>query len=174
MPPIEEPVLRRCGPGDAEALALVGAATFLEALSGLLRGPDILAHCRVHHDDAVYARWLDDPAYRICAAEVRHAPVGYAVLAPPDLPVETMPTDLELKRIYLLHRYQGRGLGRRLLQWAVSEARATGAARLLLGVNVDNAPALAFYERAGFLRVGARRFQVGSELCSDHVMALAL
>jgi len=43
-----EIALRRCVPGDEEALALVGAATFLETFAGLLAGPDILAHCREH------------------------------------------------------------------------------------------------------------------------------
>ena len=45
----EEIALRCCVPGDEEALALVGAATFLETFAGLLTGPDILAHCRVQH-----------------------------------------------------------------------------------------------------------------------------
>lgn len=35
--------LRRCGVDDANALALVGQATFLESFAGTLDGADILA-----------------------------------------------------------------------------------------------------------------------------------
>src|ERR1700756_2719966 len=90
--------LRACAPGDEEALALVGAATFLETFAGLLEGPDIRAHCRVQHGASQYAKWLGDAEYRLCLAELKGAPVGFAVLSPPDLPVAATPDDIELKR----------------------------------------------------------------------------
>jgi ribosomal protein S18 acetylase RimI-like enzyme len=167
-------VLRDCVPGDEEALALVGAATFLETFAGLLEGPDILTHCRVQHAAARYAAWLADPAYRSCLAELNGAPVGFAVLSPPDLPVALTVDDIELKRIYLLHRFQGGGLGRRLLDWSMAQARSLGRKRLLLGVKADNTAALAFYERVGFVRMGERKFLVGSMWCDDYIFALQL
>jgi ribosomal protein S18 acetylase RimI-like enzyme len=170
----EEIALRLCVTGDQEALALVGAATFLETFAGLLTGPDILAHCRVQHGAAQYAVWLADPDYRLCLAELNGAPVGFAVLSPPDLPVAAATDDIELKRIYLLHRFQGEGLGRRLLEWSVSQARSAGKKRLLLGVKADNTAALAFYDRVGFVRIGERKFLVGTMLCDDYILSLAL
>lgn len=170
----QEITLRRCGPGDEEALALVGAATFLEAFAGLLTGEDILAHCRVQHAAAQYAAWLSSPEYRLCLAELQGAPVGFAVLSPPDLPVTLSADDIELKRIYLLHRFQGSGLGRRLLEWSVEQARPLGRRRLLLGVKADNTAALGFYERVGFVRIGERKFLVGSMWCDDYILSLAL
>jgi ribosomal protein S18 acetylase RimI-like enzyme len=170
----KEIVLRACAPGDEEALALVGAATFLETFAGLLEGPDILAHCRVQHGASQYAKWLADVDYRLCLAELKGAPVGFAVLSPPDLPVAVTQNDIELKRIYLLHRFQGGGLGRRLLEWSVAEARAQGRRRLLLGVKADNTAALAFYDRVGFARIGERKFLVGGMLCDDYILSLTV
>ena len=167
-------VLRECVPGDEEALALVGAATFLETFAGLLEGPDILAHCRVQHGPTQYAVWLADPKYKLCLAELNRAPVGFVVLSPPDLPVALTIDDIELKRIYLLYRFQGGGLGRRMLEWSVSRARALGRKRLLLGVKADNTAALAFYDRVGFVRIGERKFLVGSMLCDDYILSLSL
>jgi ribosomal protein S18 acetylase RimI-like enzyme len=161
-------------PGDEEALALVGAATFLETFAGLLEGPDILAHCRVQHAASQYAAWLADPKYQLCLAELVGAPVGFVVLSPPDLPVAMTEEDIELKRIYLLHRFQGGGLGRRLVEWSVAQARSVGKKRLLLGVKADNTAALAFYERVGFVRIGERKFLVGTMLCDDYILSLAL
>ena len=169
-----EIVLRRCVPGDEEALAQVGAATFLETFAGLLDGPDILAHCRVQHGAAQYAAWLSDPRYKLCLAELRGAPVGFAMLSPPDLPAAVTADDVELKRIYLLHRFHGSGLGRRLLEWSLGEAREMGRKRLLLGVKADNTAALAFYDRVGFVRIGERKFLVGSMWCDDYILSLSV
>ena len=170
----EEIVLRRCASGDEDALALVGAATFLETFAGLLPGADLLKHCRVQHAAAQYAAWLADANYRLCLAELGGAPVGFAVLSPPDLPVAMTADDIELKRIYLLQRFQGGGLGRRLLSWSANEAREMGRKRLLLGVKADNTAALAFYERMGFERIGERKFLVGNLWCDDFILSLAL
>ena len=42
--------IRSCTPADAQALALVGAATFLETFAGVLDGQAIVAHCEQAHD----------------------------------------------------------------------------------------------------------------------------
>lgn len=49
-----------------------------------------------------------------------------------------------------------RGVASMLLDEAAADARLRGATRLLLEVSVENAPALALYERAGFAAVGIR------------------
>lgn len=166
--------LRSCLPGDEHALALVGAATFLESFAGTLDGADILAHCRLSHAEQKYAAWLSSPDAHACVAEIKQAPVGYALLCPPDLPVPIAPTDIELKRIYLLHRFQKFGIGAALLQWSIEHARTLGMRRLLLGVYGGNSAAIAFYIRHGFEQIGTRQFLVGSTLHDDLVLGLNL
>jgi GNAT superfamily N-acetyltransferase len=162
--------LRPCGPGSEGKLALVGAASFLETFAGFLPGEDILAHCRNQHSAAKNAAMLADVETHACLAEVKDAPVGYAVVRPPDLPVQLAPDDFELKRIYLLHRFQGSGIGAALMEWSVEKARSLGKRRLLLGVNAEN-KAIEFYRRQGFEDAGTRRFQVGNTLCDDLILA---
>lgn len=172
--PIE---LRVAAPADAEALALIGAATFLETFAGIIDGAHILGHCRQQHALAVYQGWLTDPRVRIwlAVANPGDAPVGYLVLAPAQLPVaDPRADDLEIKRVYLLHRFHGSGIGRRLLDAATTSAREQGSGRLLLGVYSRNDAAIAFYERSGFTRVGTRRFNVGGQEYDDLVMAREL
>jgi diamine N-acetyltransferase len=162
--------LRVCSLGSEEELALVGASSFLEAFAGFLPGKDVLAHCRKQHSAQKYAAMLADPQTYACIAEVKQAPVGYAVVCPPDLPVPLTPDDYELKRIYLLHRFQGSGIGAALMNWSVEKARSLGKTRLLLGVNAEN-KAIAFYRRQGFEDAGRRTFQVGNTLCDDLILA---
>ncbi|HUY81537.1 MAG TPA: GNAT family N-acetyltransferase [Acidobacteriaceae bacterium] len=166
--------LRECGPGDAERLALVGAASFLEAFAGFLNGEDILAHCRKQHSAEKYRAMLADADTRVVAAEVKGSAVGYAVVCPPDLPAPVTAEDMELKRIYVLHRFQGSGMGAALMEWSEATARKLGKRRLLLGVNDANDTAVAFYLRHGFEHAGTRRFQVGNMLCSDFILAKRL
>jgi GNAT superfamily N-acetyltransferase len=169
--------LRAAVPGDEARLALVGAATFLDSYAGILPAADIVAHCARQHAAAVYADWLAAPRCHVWLAEVDPglAPVGYLVLAPAAVPIaDPRADDLEVKRIYLLHRFQGGGLGRRLMDAATGAARAAGARRLLLGVYSRNAPALAFYARCGFVRAGERTFRVGGSDYHDYLLSLAL
>lgn len=168
-------VIRPCEPRDAEALALVGQATFLETYAGVLPAIDILAHCRTEHGQALYADWLAKPDHRLWAADVEGgALVGYAALTPPDLPLPTGETDVELKRIYLLNRFHGSGVGARLMTTAIEAAREAGYARMLLGVFGGNARAIAFYARQGYAEAGVRKFRVGANEYDDLVLARAL
>jgi ribosomal protein S18 acetylase RimI-like enzyme len=164
--------LRPCVAGDEDALALVGAATFLESYAGLVNGQDLVAHARLQHAPAVYAAWLGDGHSRLWIASVEPgaAPVGYLVLTRPDLPVATGPDDLEVKRIYVLGRFRQGGVGRQLMDAAAAQVQGYGGGRLLLGVYVRNATALAFYERYGFVQVGTRRFHVGEHHYDDFVL----
>lgn len=168
--------IRLCAPGDGAALSLVGQATFVQTYAEVLPVTDILLHCEHEHGRAYYDARLGKPDYSFWIAEVAEtgSPVGYAMLSPPDLPVHVDPGDVELKRIYLLHRFHGTGTGRALLDVAVDAARAAGAGRLLLGVYGGNDRAMAFYTRQGFTQAGVRKFRVGANEYDDLVLARAL
>lgn len=105
----EAVTLRPATAADAAALALVGAATFLEAFTWMLPGADIIAHAARNHTPEAYAVYLAHPETRITLAEAAPggAPVGYAMLTAPELPTfAVQPSDIELKRIYLLSRFR--------------------------------------------------------------------
>jgi len=165
--------IREAGEDDAPALALIGAATFLETFAGTLDGAAIVAHCRTAHDPTAYRAFLSDGARAwLAEAEEGGAPIGYALTAAPDLP-GARSGDIELKRIYTLSRFHGGGPGAALMAAAVAAAR-TRFERLLLGVHAGNARAIAFYTRQGFTPIGARRFDVGGKLYDDLVLARPL
>jgi ribosomal protein S18 acetylase RimI-like enzyme len=178
MKPVSpSPSIRLCGPGDEVALSLIGQATFLETFAGILYGQDILLHCARQHASEKYATWLNDPASTLWIAETEpgQAPVGYLVLTTPDLPTADLsPDDIEVKRVYLLHRFHGGGIGSRLMEEARKHAIARGHRRLLLGVYGRNTAAIQFYEKLGYRRVGERSFKVGENIYQDLILGLAL
>jgi diamine N-acetyltransferase len=194
---LETITLRRATPSDAPALALTGAATFFEAFTWMLPGADILAHTLKHHTADAYAHYLADPNTRVTLAVTsspvgfEHEPgsaVGYVLLCTPELPTfNVLPTDIELKRIYLFSRFrispvldaQGNPIpnlrpAQALMDAAVADSRALGATRLLLGTHAGNLRAIAFYHRNGFVEAGTRTFQVGTQQCCDLIFAKPL
>ncbi len=168
--------IRLATAADAELLSLVGQATFLESYAHMIDGADILAHCKRQHAPAVYDDWLADRSARIWIAQTDPgaAPVGYLVMRPPELPIETRSDDVEIKRIYVLHRFHGAGVGARLMSVALDEARAMNMRRVLLGVYRGNEGAIAFYTRMGFDRCGTRKFRVGAREYDDLVLARSI
>ncbi len=165
--------VRRAGPDDASALALVASASFLETYATELAGADIVAHCLKNTTSELFTRWTSDPETIVTIAEHApgHAPIGYTVLTAPDFPLDTRPTDIELRRIYILQQMQGTGLGKALMARAFEDAAAIGRERILLGVYEHNYRAHGFYESQGFARIGERRFAVGAATYTDPVYA---
>ena len=149
--------------------------TFLESFADVIPAADILA--RADEEDSpqgIAALLSGGGAAWLASVEATGAPVGFALLRAPQLPeVETFADDLELKRIYLFHRFQGGGTGLRLLRTAEAEARRRAARRLLLGVHKEN-DAVSWYRRQGFAVIGERAFRVGTQYFGDFIMAKAL
>ncbi|WP_242125386.1 GNAT family N-acetyltransferase [Sphingobium sp. Sx8-8] len=166
---------RHAGAGDADALSLLGGATFLASFANDHPGGALIDHIRSAHGVAYYQAALADPRQTVLIGETPlGAPVGYAMLTPPHLPVATDDRDVELKRIYLLGGWQGGGHGDRLMELVFEEARRRGAARLLLAVYPQNERARRFYARHGFAAIGEMTFMVGEVPFRDLIYAARL
>ena len=168
--PAPDPTIREAGAGDAARLSLVANATFLETFAGMIDGDALVAHCEIRHAPDYIAGLLDG-GVRGWLAELDGAPVGYALLTEPELDAAA-PGDIELKKIYVLSRFYGSGLARRLFDAAL--AASEGCKRMLLGVKVDNLRAVAFYHKQGFKQIGTRQFEVGGKYYDDIVFARAI
>jgi diamine N-acetyltransferase len=167
------PILwRTADAGDAEALAYLGAATFMTTFAFDHPGQPMMEYLRQEHSAEYYASALGDPAYDVLLGETPlGAPVGYAMVTPPSHPALQQAGDIELKRIYLLAPWQGNGNGKGLLERVFAVAEKRKAQRLLLSVYEKNVRAIGFYERAGFAAIGETVFMVGPVPFRDLVYA---
>ncbi len=157
---------------DADALAHLGAATFLTTFAFDHPGKGLIDHLNREHSPEFYAAKLADPNVDIVIGETPlGAPVSYLMLCPPEHPGFQQEGDLELKRIYLLAPWQGGGNGRELLGQASAIAASRGAKRLLLAVYESNPNAIGFYERAGYSKIGETVFMVGDVEFLDFLYA---
>jgi ribosomal protein S18 acetylase RimI-like enzyme len=166
--------LRRAEMADVAKLALVGAASFLETFANDHPGDSLVAFTRETHSDSGWQGVLANERNAVwIVEEAAGSPIGYAVLAPASLPGTSI-DDAELKRIYVLSKWHGSGMGRALFDAAETEARARHAARLVLSVYTRNVRAIGFYERQGFATIGRAMFPGFGEEFSDFVMAKLL
>ena len=62
----------------------------------------------------------------------------------------------ELKRLWLLEEYHGKGIGYRMVQTLLQFARAAGYRRMRLQSDIRSVRALRFYERVGFHVIGCQ------------------
>lgn len=93
------------------------------------------------------------------------ARVGYLKLVPGKaLPLsEPLADPVYLERLYILASAQGKGYGRSSLALAKQEALAMGGGNFWLTVWEHNTPAIGFYEKTGWRRVGTTDFAFDSE-----------
>lgn len=166
--------LRRCGPGDEPGLSVLGQATILETYAGIAEGSDLYAYVTKSLSAEQFrdllasdraCAWVAETAVGSCA-------VGYALLLSGEGEEPFGATELE--RLYVLYRFHGLGLGKRLMDEAIAFARAKNSSVMTLRVNSMNAHAIAFYERYGFKTVSEEPFRAGERDYHVFVMRLQL
>lgn len=154
--------IRRATPADAAALSAIAAATFTEAFGHLYPAEDLEAFLRESYAVDRQRVILEAPGYAVWLLEDDGVAVGHAAAGPCGLPnPAARPEDGELKRLYVLSKYQNTGWGGRLFREAMDWLLAGGPRTLWIGVWENNLGAQRFYARHGFEKVGEHTFPVG-------------
>jgi ribosomal protein S18 acetylase RimI-like enzyme len=155
--------IRRANPEDAEALAELGAKTFIEAFGHMYPKADLDDFLADNHTPAKLAKVLADPDIGVWVAEQADGRLGYSQVGPADMPhPDLRPEHGELKRLYVLGTRQGQNLGARLIEPALAWLDAKGANPVWISVWAHNSGAQRFYGRYGFEKAGEYEFAVGA------------
>jgi len=111
----------------------------------------------------------------VLVCDVDGAAVGYVALGPASRLASNAHV-LAIHGLAVAPRYQRRGIGRRLLAAAITEARRRRARRLTLRVLASNTRARRLYESLGFEIEGVQReeFLLEGRFVDDVLMALKL
>lgn len=158
-----EPLIREARPDEAAVLAEIGARTFTETFGRLYPPEELRTFLADAYSTEYLASVLADPAQKAWLVEQDGEAVGHALAGPCALPHPlATPNCREVKRIYLLRRAQGGGLGGRLFQTVTDWLERDRPRDIWLGVWSENHGAQRFYARRGFEKVGEYGFPVGS------------
>ncbi|MEP2670367.1 MAG: GNAT family N-acetyltransferase [Cyclobacteriaceae bacterium] len=98
-------------------------------------------------------------------------PIGYAKVRRNEEVNDTLKEGaIELERIYVLNKYQGKKVGILLLQTCLDYAKAHDFYWIWLGVWEHNVKAQQFYLNRGFEKFDEHPFKMGSEIQTDWLM----
>lgn len=160
--------------GDGDPLSAMARQCFIDTFGHAYGAADMSAFLVSAFGPTGLAAQIGDPAHRIMLVEDEGAIAGFILLEPMGLPIDHDAGSLEIKRLYVLKRWHGRGVAQALIDWAIDTGRREGAPALYLSVWTDNGRAIRFYERYGFVQAGTAPFAVGDQVDHDLVMRLAL
>lgn len=161
-------------PADGPALAAMARDSFVATFGSLYAPEDLQAFLdQAFGPDGLPAD-IARPEIELRIARADDgAIVGFAKLGPVSLPWDE-PTAVELRQLYILPAWHGRGVAAGLMDWALAHARERQASAMVLSVYVDNHRAQAFYRRYGFGEVGRYAFPVGNHIDDDRIWRLPL
>ena len=109
---------------------------------------------------------VSDGAYgAVCFSEGRAMAYGGVLWAPDEGQITNIATHPDARR---------NGMGAAILEHLIAEARSRGCEQLSLEVRVSNIPAIALYERYGFVKMGIRRGFYKHPTEDAYVMCLQL
>lgn len=148
-------------------------ATFTETFGRLYPASDLAAYLdSAYSSDAVTVE-LSSPRnfWRMVLSE-DGKPIAYLECVPGHLPhPECTPEHGEIKRIYVLQSYQGKGVGHQLMQIALKHfADRYAEAPQWVGVWSENQRAQQLYRAYGFPKVGEYTFRVGDTEDRDFIL----
>lgn len=116
----------------------------------------------MYSDDSLKEQMIEGCIFII--VEDGKVPVGFASYE------EIKPAIFKLHKIYILANQQGKGTGRYMVDYIISDIRNQGAKTLQLQVNRNN-NAKIFYERLGFEVIKEADFDIGNGFfMNDYVM----
>ena len=152
-------MIRPAGVEDVAALADLARRTWLDAFGASVSAENAAAEADAGRSEERFRVALDERT--ILVAEESGSLAGYVEF-----------DDSELRRLYVKTALQGRGIGRALLDAALTHPRLASAERVALQVWDENARAVRLYESVGFRRTGTKQFAIGDEVVEDAVFEL--
>ena len=161
-------VIRKVLPEEVEELKVISEDTFRETFAH----DNTESQLQAYFDTALSEEVLLD--------EITHEESRYFFIIVDDVKAGFLKTNVgsaqteqhldnafQIQRIYISQAFQGMGLGKRLFEFALQEARDLGCDWAWLGVWEHNTKAQAFYNRYGFEKFSQHSFMVGQKVDTD-------
>lgn len=109
---------------------------------------------------AKQAAILDDPYEHVIVSENEDGLDGFIRISRGKVAPVNGCSTVEISTLYVQPRHHGRGLGKALLEQGLSYAQSFDTPSVWLTTNSDNTPAITFYLKQGFEKVGTTHFRI--------------
>ncbi len=152
-------IVREAVLADAVTLGTIGPAAYTAAYGDIWDSAAALAAWLDSFSMSAFERFLQRNDTRVWIAEIDGRAVGFLtmIIGSPD-PVTKDMSGAEIPRIYLLPGAQALGLGKRLVDAAIAEARRLGLSHVWLDHMASADHARHAYLKWGFVELGTWTF----------------
>jgi diamine N-acetyltransferase len=160
---------------DVLELQEIGKLTFAQTFSDDNSEENMRAYLEEAFSLEKLTSSLNDERVAFYFAEIEGITGGYlkTIIGPASFDPSATNT-LEVERIYVLQKYQGKKVGQLLMDKAIELAQSTKATFIWLGVWENNPKAIRFYEKNGFIAFGQHKFILGTDEQTDILMKRSL
>ena len=162
--------IRRITPREAQALSDMAKLTFYDTFTGTCTEADMQHFLETYFNLQQTQKELNNPDDFFYFAEADGVPVGYLRIMEDYRSFELMEQwkALEVKRIYVLKEFQGKGIAQALMNLALDFAMTNKYEVVWLGVWEHNNRAQKFYWKYGFEKSGhTHPFPIGDTPQTD-------
>lgn len=118
---------------------------------------------------AKLAELLEDPNEHVIVSENDDGLDGFIRISHGKVAPVANCSTMEISTLYIQPRHHGSGLGRALLEQGLKYARGADASSVWLTTNSENTPAIAFYLKQGFEKVGTTHFCIQDQVYLNDV-----
>ena len=136
---------------DVPALSVMAKKTFYDTFTGTCTEDDMQHFLKKYYEEPILAEELNS-GIEYYFAEVDGIPAGYISFKDetPDFPEIKGSSALELKRLYVLESFHGKGTAHVMMEFFMDHAVSQGYDVVFLGVWEYNFRAQKFYAKYGF------------------------
>jgi ribosomal protein S18 acetylase RimI-like enzyme len=155
---------------DAALIAAISRETFYETFAAFNTASDMQKFMDEQFSVADLMAQVADPAHHYFLVYDDNQAVGYTFLIDRTHPSLKSSLSLEIARIYIRQSAIGKGIGKALMNRAISFAQSQQKNAVWLGVWEHNQRAIDFYLSLGFSKFGEHDFLLGDDVQRDWLM----
>ncbi|GLB47481.1 spermidine/spermine N(1)-acetyltransferase [Philodulcilactobacillus myokoensis] len=161
----------KCNQENVNELQKISRKTFSETFGAQNSQKNLDEYLKQAYNKEKLLKEINNPNSQFYFIKTNHKIAGYLKLNLNDAQSEKMSNDdLEVERIYLVKTMQKLGLGRKLFDKAIAEAKKHHKKTIWLGVWEHNENGKAFYKHLGFKPFSDHVFQLGDDAQRDILM----
>jgi diamine N-acetyltransferase len=168
-------LIKQCGLEDIEKIKYIGEKTFYETFSDQNTEEDMHNYLKENFSYEQIESEVKNDSSRFYIAENNTEVAAYMKINFDKAQTEVgHENTLEVQRIYALKEYQGKHIGKRLIEKAIELGKENNINYIWLGVWEHNLSAIKFYEKQGFEKFDTHVFKLGDDEQIDNLMKLVL
>lgn len=162
--------IRRIAVKDVAVLSAIAKESFYDTFTGTCTEEDMQSFLEIYFNEKQLESEIENENLFCFFAETDGKPVAYLQFMEDynSFPLMKKWKALELKRIYVLKEYHGRGIAQKLMEFILKYAADNKYEVVWLGVWEYNLRAQKFYEKYGFINSGhTHDFPIGNTPQTD-------